>query len=66
MSIYSDVYISEEKAREIVTKVLLSQQEILVKQAVKGMDKWELSDYINDDNSCYYYRIERDDKEEEE
>lgn len=62
MSICSDVFISEEKARQMVTSVLLSQQEILIKSAVKGMDKYELTSYLNYDGSIYYYNIESDDE----
>ena len=62
MSICSDVFISEEKARQMVASVLLCQQEILIKSAVKGMDKYELTSYLNYDGSIYYYNIESDDE----
>lgn len=66
MSICSDVFITKEKARAMVKRVLLSQQEILIDQAIKGMDTWELTGYLNYDGSIYYYNIERSDDEEEE
>lgn len=66
MSICSDVFITKEKARAMVKRVLLSQQEILIDQAIKGMDTWELRRYLNSDGSIYYYNIERSDDEERE
>lgn len=57
MSICSDVYIDIHKAREMVKAELMAEQERLVENAVKGMDKWELSRVLNRDSDIYYYNI---------
>ena len=65
MSICSDVYISREKAREMVTKHLMYEQEKLVNAAVKNMQDYELTEYLNEDGSIYYYNIENKKKVKE-
>lgn len=65
MSICSDVYISREKAREMVTKHLMYEQEKLVNAAVKNMQDYELTSYLNEDGSIYYYNIENKKKVKE-
>jgi hypothetical protein len=66
MSICSDVYISKEKAQLMVKNKLLYQQELLINLAVKAMEDFELSGYLNEDGSIYYYNIESDEEEEED
>lgn len=65
MSICSDVFISREKAREMVSKHLMYEQEKLVNAAVKNMQDYELTRYLNGDNSIYYYNIENKKKAKE-
>lgn len=57
MSICSDVYIDIETARQKVKAKLMYEQERLIDSAVKGMEDWELSSYLNQDSSLYYYNI---------
>ena len=57
MSICSDVFITEEEARKKVKAFLLYEQELLVDAAVKGMQDFELSLYLNKDCDLYYYNI---------
>lgn len=67
MSICSDVFITREKAEEMVKSQLIYEQTELIKSAVKGMTKWELSGILNRDSDLYYYNIEGefDDSEDE-
>ncbi len=63
MSICSDVFISREKAREMVKAKLMYQQEKLVEIAVKNMKDWELTSELNDGSEdLYFYNIERKEK----
>ena len=57
MSICSDVYIDIEEARKKVKAKLMYEQERLIDSAIKGMEDWELSSYINQDSDLYYYNI---------
>lgn len=57
MSICSDVYIDIEEARKKVKAKLMYEQERLIDSAIKGMEDWELSSYINQDSYLYYYNI---------
>ena len=66
MSICSDVYITLEKAREMVLKELMYEQTKLVKKAIEAMDVWELSHIINRDSDIYYYNIETNEEIEDE
>lgn len=58
MSICSDVYISQEEARKRVKSLLMYEQGKIVELAIKGMQNWELTSYLNGDDSIYYYNIE--------
>lgn len=55
MSICSDVFITKEKALERVKRILLSKQEVLIDLALKSMDDFELTSYL--DSEMYYYTI---------
>ena len=66
MSICSDVYITLEKAREMVLKKLMYEQTKLVEKAIEAMDVWELSHIINRDSDIYYYNIETNEEIEDE
>lgn len=66
MSITSDVYITKEEAKKRVKAILLSQQEYLIDIAVRNMDNFELSGYLNGGDDLYYYNIESEDLDEEE
>lgn len=57
MSICSDIFITEEEAREKVKRILMYQQEQLIDAAIKSMKDFELSGYLNQDGSIYYYNI---------
>jgi hypothetical protein len=58
MSICSDVFITEEEARQRVKRMLMYEQELLIQLAVNGMKVWELSSYLNrDDDGLYFYNI---------
>jgi hypothetical protein len=57
MSICSDVYITEEEARQRVKRMLMFNQETLIDLAVKSMQDFELTGYLNQDNDTYYYNI---------
>lgn len=59
MSICSDVFISLEEARERVRSKLMYQQSLLIESAIKSMNEFELSGYLNEDGSLYYYNIDR-------
>lgn len=59
MSICSDIYISLDEARRRVKVELMSEQEKLVDQAIKGMSEWDLSRILNRDSDIYYYNIEK-------
>ena len=63
MSICSDVYIEKEKAIEMVKTILMSDQEYLIDCALKGMDNFDLSHYLNKDSDIYFYNIIPDLKE---
>ena len=54
MSICSDVFISLEEARERVRSKLMYQQSLLIESAIKSMNEFELSGYLNEDGSLYY------------
>lgn len=66
MSICSDVFITREEAEKMAEDQLIQEQTILIKQAIKGMNRWELSGILNRDSELYYYNIEREDEDEEE
>lgn len=66
MSICSDIYITLEKAREMVLKELMYEQTKLVKKAIEAMDVWELSHIINRNSDIYYYNIETNEEIEDE
>lgn len=57
MSICSDVFITEEEARERVKRMLMYEQEQLLQLAVNGMQVWDLTSYLNRDSDLYYYNI---------
>jgi hypothetical protein len=65
MSICSDVYITREKAEMMVKNKLEYQQRLLIKQAIKGMDDYELTNHLNEDGSLYYFHIESNGEENE-
>jgi iron-sulfur cluster repair protein YtfE (RIC family) len=58
MSICSDVYITKEDAVDQVTKILMYEQEKLVRKAVQAMSDDELSCHLNKESDLYYYNIE--------
>ena len=58
MSICSDVFITREEAEKMVESQLIYEQTELIKSAIKGMTKWELSGILNRDSDLYYYNIE--------
>lgn len=66
MSICSDVYITREKAEKMVKSRLMYEQERLIDLAVKSMGNFDLSGYINEEGSIYYYNIEDDSEDEDE
>jgi hypothetical protein len=57
MSICSDVFITEEEARQRVKRMLMYQQEQLIDAAIKGMETFELSMHLNGHDDLYYYNI---------
>jgi hypothetical protein len=56
VSICSDVFITEEEARQRVKRMLMFEQERLIDAAIKGMETFELSMHLNTDD-MYYYNI---------
>lgn len=55
MSICSTVSITKEEALERVKRILLSRQEDLIDLALKSMNNYELTSYL--DSDLYYYTI---------
>jgi len=58
MSISSDVFITEEEARQKVAKLMMIEQEELIKLAIKGMNVFELESYLNRDSEMYFFNVE--------
>jgi len=57
VSVCSDKFITKQEAMEMVKHILMYNQQILVEQAVKGMDKHELIDVLNKECEFIYYNI---------
>lgn len=62
MSIYGDKFITREKAKEMVKRQLLYEQEKLVTFAVESMLSYELEGYLNRDGDTTRYNIEDEDE----
>jgi hypothetical protein len=60
MSIYSDVFITKQQAKEMVKARLMYHQERIINLAIKSMDNWELANHLNSDGSDYYYNIKEE------
>jgi hypothetical protein len=57
MSICSDVFITEEEARQRVKRMLMYNQEQLIDLAMQSMENFELTNYLNQGDDIYYYNI---------
>jgi len=60
MSICSEVYISKDKAKQMVKEKLMAEHAQLIDQAVSGMNESELNEHLNSESDLYYYNISED------